>query len=325
MHTSLRTKYYNIMATTHTQCLIIGSGPAGYTAATYASRAGIKATIIAGPQQGGQLTDTHEIENYPGFPEAIGGYDLMQLMEQQAVKFGAELVTGEITKADFSQRPFRLYTDDGNEWTADAVIIATGATAKYTGLPAEQKYRGQGVSACAVCDGFFYRKQDVIVVGGGDTAVGDAIYLSKICNKVYLAVRKPYLRASKILQDRMSEIPNIELLTEHVVTDIYGENGVEGVTVVYRRGTPDESTRQIPVTGYFAAVGRKPQTDFLEGQVDMDDNGYILTNQPSTATNIEGVFAAGDCADPHYRQAVVAAGAGCRAALDVETYLNTKN
>ena len=310
------------MATTHTQCLIIGSGPAGYTAGIYLSRAGVKSIIIAGPQQGGQLTDTHEIENYPAFPEPIGGYDLMQLMEQQAVKFGTELITGEIVNADFSQRPFQLTTDSGDIYTADAVIVATGATAKYTGLPAEQKYRGQGVSACAVCDGFFYRKQDVIVVGGGDTAVGDAIYLSKICNKVYLAVRKPYLRASKILQDRMKEIPNIELLTEHVVTDIFGENGVEGVEVVFRRGTSDVTSRKIPVTGYFAAVGRKPQTDFLAGQIEMDDNGYIITKNHSTSTNIPGVFAAGDCADPIYRQAVVAAGSGCKSALDVEKFLN---
>ncbi|MBP5682211.1 MAG: thioredoxin-disulfide reductase [Bacteroidales bacterium] len=310
------------MATTHTQCLIIGSGPAGYTAGIYLSRAGVKSIIIAGPQQGGQLTDTHEIENYPAFPDPIGGYDLMQLMEQQAVKFGTELITGEIVSADFSQRPFQLTTDSGDIYTADAVIVATGATAKYTGLPAEQKYRGQGVSACAVCDGFFYRKQDVIVVGGGDTAVGDAIYLSKICNKVYLAVRKPYLRASKILQDRMKDIPNIELLTEHVVTDIFGENGVEGVEVVFRRGTSDETSRKIPVTGYFAAVGRKPQTDFLAGQIELDDNGYIITKNHSTSTNIPGVFAAGDCADPIYRQAVVAAGSGCKSALDVEKFLS---
>ncbi len=310
------------MATTNTQCLIIGSGPAGYTAGIYLSRAGIKSVIVSGPQQGGQLTDTHEIENYPAFPDPIGGYDLMQLMEKQAVKFGSELVTGEIVKADFSQRPFNLTTDSGDVFVADAVIIATGATAKYTGLAAEQKYRGQGVSACAVCDGFFYRKQDVIVVGGGDTAVGDAIFLSKICNKVYLAVRKPYLRASKILQDRMKEISNIELLTEHVVADIYGENGVEGVEVVYRRGTSDEATRRIPVTGYFAAVGRKPQTDIFDGQITMDANGYIQTNQPSTSTNIPGVFAAGDCADPIYRQAVVAAASGCKSALDVEKFLN---
>lgn len=310
------------MATTQTQCLIIGSGPAGYTAGLYTSRAGIKTTIIAGPQQGGQLTDTHEIENYPGFPTPIGGYDLMQLMEQQASKFGAELITGEIVKADFSQRPFILSTDDGNEFKADTVIIATGATAKYTGLPAEQKYRGQGVSACAVCDGFFYRKKDVIVVGGGDTAVGDAIYLSKICNKVYLAVRKPYLRASKILQDRMNQINNIELLTEHVVSDIYGENGVEGVEVTFRKGTPEESKRRIAVDGYFAAVGRKPQTDVFASQINTDENGYIITQHPTTETNIPGVFAAGDCADPIYRQAVVAAGSGCKAALNVEKFLN---
>lgn len=310
------------MATIQTQCLIIGSGPAGYTAGLYTSRAGIKTTIIAGPQQGGQLTDTHEIENYPGFPTPIGGYDLMQLMEQQASKFGAELITGEIVKADFSQRPFLLSTDDGNVFKADTVIIATGATAKYTGLPAEQKYRGQGVSACAVCDGFFYRKKDVIVVGGGDTAVGDAIYLSKICNKVYLAVRKPYLRASKILQDRMNQIDNIELLTEHVVSDIYGENGVEGVEVTFRKGTPEESKRRIAVDGYFAAVGRKPQTDVFADQINTDENGYIITQHPTTATNIPGVFAAGDCADPIYRQAVVAAGSGCKAALNVEKFLN---
>lgn len=310
------------MATIQTQCLIIGSGPAGYTAGLYTSRAGIKTTIIAGPQQGGQLTDTHEIENYPGFPTPIGGYDLMQLMEQQASKFGAELITGEIVKADFSQRPFLLSTDDGNEFKADTVIIATGATAKYTGLPAEQKYRGQGVSACAVCDGFFYRKKDVIVVGGGDTAVGDAIYLSKICNKVYLAVRKPYLRASKILQDRMNRIDNIELLTEHVVSDIYGENGVEGVEVTFRKGTPEESKRRIAVDGYFAAVGRKPQTDVFADQINTDENGYIITQHSTTATNIPGVFAAGDCADPIYRQAVVAAGSGCKAALNVEKFLN---
>ena len=312
------------MATTHTQCLIIGSGPAGYTAGIYLSRAGVKSIIIAGPQQGGQLTDTHEIENYPAFPEPIGGYDLMQLMEQQAVKFGTELITGEIVSADFSQRPFQLTTDSGDIYTADAVIVATGATAKYTGLPAEQKYRGQGVSACAVCDGFFYRKQDVIVVGGGDTAVGDAIYLSKICNKVYLAVRKPYLRASKILQDRMKEIPNIELLTEHVVTDIYGDNGVEGVTVTYRRGTSEESSRQIPVTGYFAAVGRKPQTDFLAGQIELDDNGYIITKNHSTSTNIPGVFAAGDVREKSLRQIITACADGAIAANSAIKHLHNK-
>jgi thioredoxin reductase (NADPH) len=306
-----------------TKCLIIGSGPAGYTAGMYLSRAGIDATIISGPQPGGQLTDTHEIENYPGFPDSIGGYDLMELMKKQAEKFGAKNVLGQITEADFSKRPFHLKADNGDEYVADTVIIATGATAKYTGLESEKKYLGQGVSACAVCDGFFYRKKDVIVVGGGDTAVGDALYLSNICNKVYVAVRKPYLRATQILQDRMKAAKNIELLTETVVTEIYGNDGVEGVTVKFRKDTPEEKVRQIPVAGYFAAVGRKPQTDVFSSQIETDEAGYILTNGKDTKTNIEGVFAAGDCADPVYRQAVVAAGTGAKAALDVEKFLNS--
>lgn len=305
-----------------TQCLIIGSGPAGYTAGLYLSRAGIKATLISGPQPGGQLTDTHEIENYPGFPENISGYDLMELMKKQSEKFGTQIVSGLVTEADFSKRPFVIKTDDNQEFTADSVIIATGATAKYTGLAAEKKYLGQGVSACAVCDGFFYRKQDVIVVGGGDTAAGDALYLSNICNKVYVAVRKPYLRASQILQDRMKEAANIEILMETVVTDIFGNDGVEGVTVKHKGGTAEETLRNIAVTGYFAAVGRKPQTEVFQEQIRTDEQGYILTDGVSTKTNIEGVFAAGDCADPVYRQAVVAAGSGCKAALDVEKFLN---
>lgn len=305
----------------HTQCLIIGSGPAGYTAAIYTSRAGIDTTIISGPQQGGQLTDTHEIENYPAFPEGIGGYDLMQLMEKQAVRFGARLISGEVVDIDTQNRPFIIKCDNGDEYSADAVIIATGASAKYTGLPAEQKFKGMGVSACAVCDGFFYRKKDVIVVGGGDTAVGDALYLSNICNKVYLAVRKPYMRASKILQDRLAGAANVELLTETVVTDILGADGVEAVELAFRKGTSEEQRRRIDVSGYFAAVGRKPQTDVFIGKVDMDDQGYIVTSQPGTATNVPGIFACGDCADPVYRQAVVAAGTGCKAGLDVEKYL----
>ncbi len=305
-----------------TQCLIIGSGPAGYTAGLYLSRAGIKATLISGPQPGGQLTDTHEIENYPGFSENISGYDLMELMKKQSEKFGTQIVSGLVTEADFSKRPFVVKTDDNQEFIADSVIIATGATAKYTGLAAEKKYLGQGVSACAVCDGFFYRKQDVIVVGGGDTAAGDALYLSNICNKVYVAVRKPYLRASQILQDRMKEAANIEILTETVVTDIFGNDGVEGVTVKHKGGTKEETLRNIAVTGYFAAVGRKPQTEVFQEQIRTDEQGYILTDGVSTKTNIEGVFAAGDCADPVYRQAVVAAGSGCKAALDVERFLN---
>ena len=302
----------------HTQCLIIGSGPAGYTAGLYLSRAGVKATLISGQQVGGQLVDTNEIENFPGFPDGISGYELMEKMKAQTEKFGTEIISGLVTEADFSKRPFVVKTDDNQEITADSVIIATGATAKYTGLAAEKKYLGQGVSACAVCDGFFYRKQDVIVVGGGDTAAGDALYLSNICNKVYVAVRKPYLRASQILQDRMKAASNIEILTETVVTDIFGEDGVEGVTVKYQ----GKEERNIAVKGYFAAVGRKPQTEVFKPQIKTDDLGYILTNGSSTKTNIEGVFACGDCADPVYRQAVVAAGTGCKAALDVEKFLN---
>ncbi|MBQ3656749.1 MAG: thioredoxin-disulfide reductase [Bacteroidales bacterium] len=303
----------------NTKCLIIGSGPAGYTAGLYLSRAGIKATIISGQQPGGQLTDTHEIENYPGFPDNISGYDLMEKMKAQAEKFGTEIISGLVTEADFSKRPFIVKTDDNQEIIADSVIIATGATAKYTGLEAEKKYLGQGVSACAVCDGFFYRKQDVIIVGGGDTAAGDALYLSNICNKVYVAVRKPYLRASQILQDRMKAASNIEILTETVVTDIFGNNGVEGVTVKFR----NKEVRNIAVKGYFAAVGRKPQTEVFKNQIKTDEQGYIITDGVSTKTNIDGVFAAGDCADPVYRQAVIAAGTGCKAALDVERFLNS--
>ncbi len=300
------------------QCLIIGSGPAGYTAGLYLSRAGVKTVLISGQQVGGQLVDTNEIENFPGFPDGISGYELMEKMKAQTEKFGTEIISGLVTEADFSKRPFVIKTDDNQEFISDSVIIATGATAKYTGLAAEKKYLGQGVSACAVCDGFFYRKQDVIVVGGGDTAAGDALYLSNICNKVYVAVRKPYLRASQILQDRMKAASNIEILTETVVTDIFGEDGVEGVTVKYQ----GKEERNIAVKGYFAAVGRKPQTEVFKPQITTDDLGYILTNGSSTKTNIEGVFACGDCADPVYRQAVVAAGSGCKAALDVEKFLN---
>ena len=307
----------------NTKCLIIGSGPAGYTAGLYLSRAGIEATILSGPQIGGQLTDTHEIENYPGFPENISGYDLMEKMKLQSEKFGTKVLTGVVTEVDFSKRPFIVKTDDNQEFVSESVIIATGATAKYTGLEAEKKYLGQGVSACAVCDGFFYRKQDVVVVGGGDTAAGDALYLSNICNKVYVAVRKPYLRASKILQDRMKQTSNIEILTETVVVDIFGKDGVEGVTVKHKGGTSEESVRNISVTGYFAAVGRKPQTEVFKNQIDTDEQGYFKTDGFSTMTNVEGVFVAGDCADPVYRQAVIAAASGCKAALDVEKFLNS--
>ncbi|MBP5365958.1 MAG: thioredoxin-disulfide reductase [Bacteroidales bacterium] len=305
-----------------TKCLIIGSGPAGYTAAIYASRAGFKPVLLAGPMQGGQLTTTNEIENYPGFPNPVSGFELTDLMRQQAQRFGAEIVAETVTSADFSKRPFAVGTDGGQSYSADTVIIATGATAKYLGLPSEKKFMGMGVSACAVCDGFFYRGKDVIVVGGGDTAASDALYLSQMCRKVYLAVRKNYLRASEVLQQRLRDAENIEILFEHNVTEIVGTDGVEGVTLKYRMGTADEKELSLPVSGYFAAIGRVPQTELFASQVDCDDNGYIITDGLSTETNIEGVFACGDCADPIYRQAVVAAGSGCKAALDVERFLS---
>ena len=306
------------------KCLIIGSGPAGYTAAIYAARAGMNPVIIAGPVEGGQLTTTNDIENYPGFPDMISGFDLTDKMKQQAAKFGTEIVSATVVKADFSNNPFVVETDGGTVYNAETVIIATGASAKYLGIEGEKKYAGMGVSACAVCDGFFYRNQDVIVVGGGDTAVGDALYLSKICRKVYLAVRKKYRRASDILQKRLSETSNIELLYEHQVSDIFGDNGVEGVTLKYRAGQADEQTKSLSVTGYFVAIGRQPQTEIFASQIATDKNGYIITDGNSTHTNVSGVFACGDCADPVYRQAVVAAGSGCKAALDAEKFLSEK-
>ncbi|MBO7142930.1 MAG: thioredoxin-disulfide reductase [Bacteroidales bacterium] len=304
-----------------TDCLIIGSGPAGYTAAIYAARAGMKPVIIAGPVQGGQLTTTNEIENYPGFPDAVSGFDLMDKMRLQAEKFGAEIIYETVTKVDFSNRPFAITTDAEQTITARAVIIATGAVAKYLGIEGEKKYAGMGVSACAVCDGFFYRNQDVIVVGGGDTAVGDALYLSNICRTVYLAVRKDYLRASTILQNRLAEAKNIQVLYKHEVADIFGNNGVEGVTLKYTDQNNEQHFKNLNVTGYFVAIGRSPQTELFAPYIDTDANGYIITQNNTTQTNVPGVFACGDCADPLYRQAVVAAGTGCKAALDVEKYL----
>ena len=304
-----------------TDCLIIGSGPAGYTAAIYAARAGMKPVIIAGPVQGGQLTTTNEIENYPGFPDAVSGFDLMDKMRLQAEKFGAEIIYETVTKVDFSNRPFAITTDSEQTITARAVIIATGAVAKYLGIDGEKKYAGMGVSACAVCDGFFYRNQDVIVVGGGDTAVGDALYLSNICRTVYLAVRKDYLRASTILQNRLAEAKNIQVLYKHEVADIFGNNGVEGVALKYTDQNNEQHFKNLDVTGYFVAIGRSPQTELFAPYIDTDANGYIITQNNTTQTNVPGVFACGDCADPLYRQAVVAAGTGCKAALDVEKYL----
>ena len=304
-----------------TKCLIIGSGPAGYTAAIYASRANLQPVIYCGLQMGGQLTQTTEVENFPGYPQGVDGNQMMMDMREQAERFGADLRDGIVTQVDFSKAPYVLTIDDGTQIEADTVIIATGASAKYLGLADEEKYRGQGVSACATCDGFFYRKKVTAVVGGGDTACEDALYLSSLCKKVYLIVRKPFLRASKVMQERVMNAENIEILFEHNAIGLYGENGVEGVHLVKRKGEADESHYDIPVDGFFLAIGHKPNSDVFKEWLDTDEIGYIKTIGNTQATKIPGVFAAGDVCDPVYRQAIVAAGTGCKAALEAERYL----
>lgn len=305
-----------------TKCLIIGSGPAGYTAAIYLSRAGISSVLYSGIQPGGQLTQTTTIENYPGFPQGVEGFDLMENMRQQAVNVGAEVRNGIITDIDLSKRPFVATVDGTSTISADAVIIATGASAKYLGLADEQKYAGMGVSACATCDGFFYRKKVVAVVGGGDTACEEAYYLSNLAKKVYMIVRKPYLRASAAMQQRVNEKENIEILYNTNTVGLFGEQFVEGAHLVQFKGTDKEKMLDIDIDGFFLAIGHKPNTDFLKGQVALDEQGYIALGGITTETSVKGVFAAGDVADPHYRQAIVAAGSGCRAALDAKSYLD---
>ncbi len=305
----------------HVKVLIIGSGPAGYTAAIYASRANLKPVLYAGLQMGGQLTQTTEVENFPGYPQGVDGNQMMMDIREQAERFGADLRDGIVTKADFSKAPYVLTIDDEKEIEADTVIIATGASAKYLGLADEEKYRGQGVSACATCDGFFYRKKVTAVVGGGDTACEDALYLSGLCKKVYLIVRKPFLRASQVMQDRVKNAENIEILFEHNAIGLYGENGVEGVHLVKRKGEPDESHYDIPIDGFFLAIGHKPNSEVFKEWLDTDEIGYIKTIGNTQATKVPGVFAAGDVCDPVYRQAIVAAGTGCKAALEAERYL----
>ena len=309
----------------HFKCLIIGSGPAGYTAAIYASRANIQNVLFEGIQPGGQLTTTTEIENFPGFPEGNQGQDLMDDMRTQAAKFGADIRAGIITKIDFSAKPYVATTDEGKEIEADTVVIATGASAKYLGLADEKKYAGMGVSACATCDVFFYRKKVVAGVGGGDTACEEANYLSKLASKVYMIVRKDYLRASQVMQDRVKENEKIEILFNTNTLGLFGEGGVEGAHLVRFKGTDKEELFDINIDGIFLAIGHKPNTDFLGGQIETDELGYIKTDGFTTRTNIDGVFAAGDVADPRYRQAIVAAGSGCRAALDAEKYLTENN
>ena len=305
-----------------TKCLIIGSGPAGYTAAIYLSRAGISSVLYSGIQPGGQLTQTTTIENYPGFPQGVEGFDLMESMRQQAVNVGAEVRNGIITDIDLSKRPFVATVDGTSTISADAVIIATGASAKYLGLADEQKYAGMGVSACATCDGFFYRKKVVAVVGGGDTACEEAFYLSNLAKKVYMIVRKPYLRASAAMQQRVNEKENIEILYNTNAVGLFGEQFVEGAHLVQFKGSDKEQMLDIDIDGFFLAIGHKPNTDFLKGQVALDEQGYIALGGITTETSVKGVFAAGDVADPHYRQAIVAAGSGCRAALDAKSYLD---
>ena len=307
----------------HINCLIIGSGPAGYTAAIYAGRANLAPVQYCGLQVGGQLTQTTIVENFPGYPDGVDANQMMMELRQQAERFGADIRDGVITQADFSAKPYVLTTDDGTQLEADTVIIATGASAKYLGLEDEKKYNGQGVSACATCDGFFYRKKVVAVVGGGDTACEEATYLAQLCSKVYMIVRKNYLRASDIMKKRVAENPKIEILFEHNTVGLYGENGVEGAHLVKRKGEPDEERYDLPIDGFFLAIGHKPNTDVFKDWLELDETGYIKTEGDSPRTNVPGVFAAGDCADPHYRQAIVAAGSGCKAALEAERYLQT--
>ena len=298
--------------------LIIGSGPAGYTAAIYTSRANLAPVLYEGIEPGGQLTTTTDVENFPGHPDSVSGPDLMGLMRRQAERFGADIRTGNVTRVDLSSRPFHVVVDGEKEIKAETLIIATGASAKYLGLPSEIKFRGLGVSACATCDGFFYRKKDVAVVGGGDTACEEATYLASLCRKVYMIVRKPHLRASKAMQQRVFNTPNIEILFEHNTAEVLGdESGVTGALLLKNDGTE----KTIDIAGFFLAIGHHPNTELFCDQLKLDADGYIKVEGISSRTSVEGVFAAGDVKDPHYRQAVTAAGSGCVAALDCERFL----
>lgn len=305
-----------------TKCLIVGSGPAGFTAAIYTSRANLQPVLYEGHQPGGQLTITTEVENFPGYPHGTTGNELMDDLRAQAKRFGAEVRTGIVTELDLSKRPFTAKADDGRTIVAETVIISTGATARYLGLPDEQKYMGLGVSACATCDGFFYRKKRVAVVGGGDTACEEALYLSNIAAEVYMIVRKDYLRASKVMQNRVFEKDNIHVLFNTNTAGLYGEEFLEGAHLVEHIGTPEEHRYDLPLDGFFLAIGHTPNVKLVKDYLELDETGYIKTFGQTTATNVAGVFAAGDVADPRYRQAITAAGTGCRAALDVERFLN---
>ena len=300
------------------RCLIIGGGPAGYTAAIYASRAGLNPVVYEGMEPGGQLTTTTIVENFPGFPEGVDANQLMTDMRAQAARFGADIRRGTVTSVDFSSRPFKLTIDSETLIEAQAVIIATGATAKYLGLPSEQEFRGMGVSACATCDGFFYRKKDVAVVGGGDTACEEATYLANLCNKVYMIVRRDVFRASQAMQDKVRNTPNIEILWNCNTQEILGDaSGVTGARLVRKDG----KVFDIRIDGFFLAIGHHPNSDVFKEFIDTDELGYIVTSGKSSKTNVEGVFAAGDVQDPSFRQAITAAASGCKAALEVEKFL----
>lgn len=307
----------------HIQCLILGSGPAGYTTAIYTCRADIKTVIYEGPITGGQLMQTTEIENFPGYPEGVHGSQMMDDIRRQAERFGAEFRMGSIVEVDASQRPFRCKTEYGDELLADTIVVATGASARYLGLETEEQFKGGGVSACATCDGFFFRGKDVAVVGGGDTACEDATYLANLCNKVYLIVRRDVLRASKAMQHRVMNTPNIEVLWNTNTKELFGEvsgfmSELKGA-VVYNNKTGEERT--LNIEGFFEAIGHTPNTQVFKGIVDMDETGYIITKSKSTATNVPGIFAAGDCQDPKYRQAIIAAGSGAMAGMEVERFI----
>ena len=312
---------HNYKTMEQVKTLIIGSGPAGYTAAIYAGRADLNPVLYAGIQPGGQLTTTTIVENFPGYPNGVDGNQMMMDLREQASRFGADLRDGSITKVDFSQRPFHVTDERGNEIEAQTVIIATGASAKYLGLADEEKYRGQGVSACATCDGFFYRKRTVAVVGGGDTAGVEAMYLAGLAKKVYMIVRKPYLRAAEIMQQRVKEKENIEILFETNTVGLFGENGVEGAHLVRHRGEANEEAFDIAIDGFFLAIGHKPNTDLFKEYIDLDEQGFIKVVPGTATTNVPGVFAAGDVADPVYRQGIVAAGSGAKAAIEADRFL----
>jgi len=301
--------------------LIIGSGPAGYTAAIYAARANMKPVLYQGIQPGGQLTITTEVENYPGYPEGIQGPDMMVNFEKQAARMGADIRYGMATKVDFSKQPYLIEIDEENWIEADAVIISTGASAKWLGLESEQRFNGFGVSACAVCDGFFFKGKEVAIVGAGDTAAEEAIYLSKLCTTVHMIVRREQMRASKVMQDRVLNTQNIKVYWNSETDEVLGGHKVEGVRI---KNIIDNTTQEIAISGFFVAIGHKPNSDIFKGFIEMDETGYINTIPGTSKTNLEGVFAAGDVQDKNYRQAVTAAGSGCMAALDAERYLNTK-